>query len=319
MKTFDVIVVGELNVDIILNRIDSFPEMGKEILAGSLDLTLGSSSAIFASNLSSLGSKVSFIGKIGKDGFASTVLNSLQAKGVDTSAIIQSDAFKTGATIVLNFDQDRAMVTYPGAMEDLKMEDINFEHIATGRHLHFSSIFLQPGIRHDLPELFKKAKSFGLTISFDPQWDPAEKWEINIRELLPHLDVFMPNMTEFQLLTSTNSLKDGIALIKQFAPNLTVVVKDGSNGAFGWNGSEWIHQPAILNENPVDCIGAGDSFNAGFIHRFTKGFSLKQCLEYGALTGAVSTTMAGGTGAFSNLGLLNEMELRVSVNKSDKK
>jgi sugar/nucleoside kinase (ribokinase family) len=202
-------------------------------------------------------------------------------------------------------------------MEDLKLEDINFEYIATAQHLHFSSIFLQAGIRHDLTELFKKAKSIGLTTSLDPQWDPAEKWEINIRELLPYIDVFMPNITEFQLLTSTNSLKDGIALIKQFAPILMVVVKDGSNGAFGWNGVEWIHQPAILNENPVDCIGAGDSFNAGFIHRFTKGYSLKQCLEYGALTGAVSTTAAGGTGAFSNLKLLNEMEQHVSLNKSE--
>ena len=316
MKAFDVIVVGELNVDIILNKIDRFPEMGKEILAESLNLTLGSSSAIFASNLSSLGSKVSFLGKIGKDGFASTVLNSLQSKGVDTSTIIHSDTLNTGATIVLNFDQDRAMVTYPGAMEDLKLEDINFEYIATARHLHFSSIFLQPGIRYDLPVLFKKAKSFGLTTSLDPQWDPAEKWEINLHELLPQLDVFMPNMAEFQMLTSTTSLENGISLIKQFAPNLTVVVKDGSNGAFGWNGTEWIHQPAVLNDNPVDCIGAGDSFNAGFIHKFTKGFSLKQCLEYGALTGAVSTTMAGGTGAFTNLKLLNELELRVSLNKS---
>ena len=163
MKIFDVIVVGELNVDIILNRIDRFPEMGKEILANSLDLTLGSSSAIFASNLSSLGSKVSFIGKIGKDGFALTVLNSLQSKGVDTSNIIQSEILNTGATIVLNFDQDRAMVTYPGAMEDLKLKDINFETIATAGHLHFSSIFLQPGIRNDLSKLFKKARSFGLT------------------------------------------------------------------------------------------------------------------------------------------------------------
>ena len=293
-----------------------FHVIGKEILAGSLDLTLGSSSAIFASNLSSLGSKVSFLGKIGKDGFASTVLNSLQLKNVDTSAIIQSDSLNTGATIVLNFDQDRAMVTYPGAMEDLKLEDIDFENIATARHLHFSSVFLQPGIRYDLPILFKKAKSFGLTTSLDPQWDPAEKWEINLQELLPQLDVFMPNMAEFQLLTSTKSLEKGIAKIKQFAPNLTVIVKDGANGAFGWNGVEWIHQPAVLNDNPVDCIGAGDSFNAGFIHKFTKGSSLKQCLEYGALTGAVSTTMAGGTGAFANLKMLNELEFRVSVNKS---
>jgi len=317
MKDFDVIVVGELNVDIILNRIDRFPEMGKEILAGSLDLTLGSSSAIFASNLSSLGSKVSFLGKVGKDGFASTVLNSLRSKGVDTSNIIQSNKLNTGATIVMNFNQDRAMVTYPGAMEDLKLEDIDFDYIATARHLHFSSIFLQPGIRPDLAMLFEKAKSLGLTTSLDPQWDPAEKWEVDLPGLLPQLDIFLPNMAEFQFLTSTNSLEDGMRKIKQFAPNLTTVVKDGVNGAFGWNGAEWIHQPAVLNENVVDCIGAGDSFNAGFIHKFTQGASLKQCLEYGALTGAVSTTMAGGTGAFANLKLLNELELHVSVNKSD--
>ena len=144
MKEFDVIVVGELNVDIILNRIDRFPEMGKEILAGRLDLTLGSSSAIFASILSSLGSRVAFIGKIGKDEFASTVLDSLQSKMVNTSNIFTSETHNTGATFVLNFDQDRAMVTYPGVMEDLKMEDIDWEFLSTASHLHFSSIFLQP-------------------------------------------------------------------------------------------------------------------------------------------------------------------------------
>jgi sugar/nucleoside kinase (ribokinase family) len=316
MKVFDVIVVGELNIDIIMNGINRFPEIGKEILAESLDVTLGSSSAIFASNLSSLGSRVAFLGKIGKDEFALTVLNSLQSKGVDTSNIIQSDTLKTGATLVLNFDQDRAMVTYPGAMEDLRIKDISFENIATARHLHFSSIFLQPGIRNDVPVLFKKAKSFGLTTSIDPQWDPAEKWEVDLPELLPYVDVFLPNMSEFLALTRTKTIEAGISEIMQFAHKLTVVVKDGANGAYGWNGSELIHQPALLNDEVVDCIGAGDSFNAGFIHKFTQGASLKQCLEYGTITGAVSTTRAGGTGAFVNMKLVNELILRVSLSKS---
>ena len=267
-------------------------------------------------NLTWILSKVSFIGKIGKDGFALTVLNSLQSKGVDTSNIIQSEILNTGATIVLNFDQDRAMVTYPGAMEDLKLKDINFETIATAGHLHFSSIFLQPGIRNDLSKLFKKARSFGLTTSLDPQFDPAEKWDVNLSELLPQLDVFMPNRSEFLALTSTASLEEGIDKIKKLAPNLTIVVKDGANGAYGWNKAESIHQPAILNEEVVDCIGAGDSFNAGFIHKYTQGESLKQCLEYGAITGAVSTTRAGGTGAFESMKLINEMALRISLNKS---
>ena len=316
MKVFDVIVVGELNIDIIMNGINRFPEIGNEILADSLDVTLGSSSAIFASNLSSLGSRVSFLGKIGKDEFAITVLKSLQSKGVDTSNIIQSDTLKTGATLVLNFDQDRAMVTYPGAMEDLRLKDISFENIATARHLHFSSIFLQPGIRNDVPLLFKKAKSFGLTTSIDPQWDPAEKWEVDLPELLPHVDILLPNRSEFLALTSTKTIEAGISEIMQFAPKLTVVVKDGANGAYGWNGTELIHQPALLNDEVVDCIGAGDSFNAGFIHKFTQGASLKECLEYGTITGAVSTTRAGGTGAFVNMKLVNELTLRVSLTKT---
>lgn len=301
MKPLDIIVTGELNVDIILNSINGFPEMGKEILAGSLDMTLGSSSAIFAGNLSSLGSKVAFIGKIGRDGFSSTVLESLQKLGVDTSHIIRSDVFNTGATIVLNYGNDRAMVTYPGAMEDLKAADIDLRFLSNARHLHFSSVFLQPGIRPSLPWLFAQAKSMGLTTSLDPQWDPEEKWEINAAELFPYLDVFMPNMAEFLNITTSETLEKGIEKIKHLAPELILVIKDGTNGAYAWNGSRLLHQPSFLNENPVDCIGAGDSFNAGFIRKFTSGASLEESLEYGAITGAVSTTCAGGTGAFADM------------------
>ncbi len=296
----EVIVIGELNVDLILNGMEQFPAIGKEILAQSMNLTLGSSSAIFAGNLSTLGTSVAFIGKIGNDGFASVVLDSLNAKGVNTSCIIQSATLNTGATIVLNYDQDRANITYPGAMEDLKLEDIDFGFLSTARHLHFSSIFLQPGIHENLPLMFAKAKSLGLTTSLDPQWDPAEKWNVDLLELLPVLDIFLPNMAEFLLLTSSASLEEGIGKIEKIAPTLILVVKDGANGAYGWKAGKLIHQPAFLNTLVVDCIGAGDSFNAGFIHAFIQGNPVEKCLETGALTGAVSTTRHGGTGAFEN-------------------
>lgn len=296
----EVIVIGELNVDIILNYIDGFPEVGKEKLAKEMNVTLGSSSAIFASNLSTLGTKVAFIGKIGKDAFASLVLNSLNTKGVNTSNIIQSATSNTGATIVLNYDQDRAMVTYPGAMETLKIEDVNFDFLATARHLHFSSIFLQPGIRESLPALFAKAKSLGLSTSVDPQWDPAERWDINLYNLLPVLDIFMPNKAELLLLTGSKSVDEAISKIKEIAPNIILVIKNGADGAYGWRSGNLVHQPAFMNSDVIDSIGAGDSFNAGFIHEFIKGSSLVKCLESGALTGAVSTTRPGGTGAFDN-------------------
>jgi sugar/nucleoside kinase (ribokinase family) len=297
-KPLDVIVIGELNVDIILNHIEGFPVVGKEIIANTMDVTLGSSSAIFASNLSSLNVKVAFIGKIGNDNFASVVIESLNSRRVNTSHIAKSFISSTGATIVLNYDQDRANVTYPGAMNELSISDIDFNFLASARHMHFSSYFLQPGIRNDVVALFKKAKELGLTTSLDTQWDPEEKWDIPLKELLPWVDAFMPNAQELQQMTRTASIEAGLEKIKPFAH--LIVVKNGIEGAVAWDGKEIIKQPAFLNNRVVDCIGAGDSFNAGFIKGFTSGQPMKKCLELGSLTGAINTTGAGGTGAFEN-------------------
>lgn len=301
----DVIVIGELNVDIILNEIESFPVIGKEIIANTMSVTLGSSSAIFASNLSSLGPHVAFIGKVGEDNFAQVVLATLERKNVDSSRIIKSISLSTGATIVLNYDQDRANITYPGAMNDLRLEDIDFGFLSMARHMHFSSCFMQPGIRNDLTTLFRRAKELGLTTSFDPQWDPEEKWDLPLEKLLPYVDVFLPNIKEFMFITRSNTVEEGIQKLQHFAHY--IVIKNGSDGAMAWDGKNLISQPAFKNDRVLDCIGAGDSFNAGFIKDFINKKTLKKCLETGALTGAINTTMAGGTGAFENPDKIREI------------
>ena len=301
-KLYDVVVIGELNVDLILNQVDKFPSIGKEVLASHMTLTLGSSSAIFASNLSTLGSKVTFVGNLGHDNFGDHIIASLKSRGVDTENINRSVKQNTGATIVLNFDEDRAMVTYPGAMKYLSIQDVSDEVLKHSRHLHLSSIFLQTGIIQDVVQLYRKAKEVGLTTSLDPQWDPAEKWNLNLKELLPYVDIFMPNLTELTSLTNAVDLKSAIDKLKSFANK--IVVKNGSNGAYLWENNELIHQTSFLNKEVVDSIGAGDSFDSGFIHQFLNGKSNKECLEFGALTGAINTTRSGGTNAFENLSLV---------------
>ena len=298
-KQFDVIVVGELNVDLILNQIESFPEMGKEKLAQQMTLTLGSSSAIFASNLSSLGAKVSFLGKIGTDSFGDLVISSLKAKNVDTSMIIRDDTLATGATIILNYGEDRAMVTHPGAMDHLTFGEIGREQLEKAKHLHFSSCFLQPGIKPDLDKLFKLAKDAGLTTSFDAQWDPAEKWDIDLEAILPHVDVFFPNKVEAMFLTGEESVEKALDRLADMGNS--VVVKLGSAGSLSKTEDKVFKADAFLNKDVVDAIGAGDSFNAGFISKFIKGHAIKQCQIFGNITGAVSTTQSGGTTAFTNL------------------
>lgn len=298
-KKFDVIVVGELNIDLILNQIDGFPVIGKEILADQMTLTLGSSSAICASNMSSLGLKVAFIGKLGNDIFGQFIIDDLKAKGVDTSLIIVEDNLKTGATIALSYDEDRAMVTHQGAMSDLGIDDIDEQQLKLAKHLHFSSYFFQPGFKNSLHSLFKKAKNAGLTTSLDVQWDPSEKWDLDLRKVLPSVDVFIPNEIELQKLTNQNNLELAIENIKNICKY--TVVKCGNKGSIlSYNNKITVKKP-FLNKNVMDTIGAGDSFNAGYISKFVKGRPPEECQVFGNLMGAVSTTKPGGTGAFEDL------------------
>jgi len=297
-KEFDVIVIGELNVDLILNGIESFPEMGKEKLADKMDLVLGSSSAIFASNLSSLGAKVSYIGKIGKDMFGDLILDSLKEKNVNTDLVIVDDQLKTGATVVLNYDEDRAMVTHGGAMEYLSLKDIEIDDLQKAKHMHVSSVFLQPKIKENIIGIFRLAKENGLTTSLDTQWDPAEIWELDLEKLLPYVDVFIPNEEEIKNLTGKQNVNDAIDSIASSANS--IIVKMGSKGSISWSDSKLIEIPAFLNETVVDAIGAGDSFDAGFVSKYIKGENIETCQKFGNITGAINTTASGGTSAFKD-------------------
>jgi len=296
-KIFDVIVVGELNVDLILNHIESLPETGKEKLADEMSFTLGSSSAIFASNLSTLGMKVSFIAKIGNDVFGRFCKEQLEVKGVDTSMLMISDDLKTGATIVLNFGEDRAMITYQGAMKDLGISYITKEMLGLAKHLHFSSYFLQPGFKNDLDNLFKMAKETGLTTSLDVQWDPAEQWDFDFKKILPYVDIFLPNESELLNLTGKDLIDTALKAIEGHGK--LILVKKGKQGSLLCYQNKIVNGKSFLNDKVVDAIGAGDSFNAGFIFKYIQGFTPEDCQTFGNLIGAISTTQAGGTTAFT--------------------
>lgn len=296
--TFDTLVVGEVNVDLIFNQIESFPEMGKEKLANKMTLTLGSSSAIFASNLSALGMRVSFIGKIGNDIFGRYCKEQLEAKAVDTSMLIVDNGLMTGATIALNYGESRAMITHQGAMKYLTMLDISDEKLKTAKHLHFSSYFLQPGFKNELGNLFKMAKEGGLTTSLDVQWDPEEKWDFDFKKILPFVDVFLPNEEELLHLTGANKIGSALQAIEKFSK--IIVVKRGNKGSLLCCNGKQIEKESFRNDEVADAIGAGDSFNAGFIFKFIQGYSPQECQIFGNLIGAISTTRAGGTEAFKD-------------------
>jgi sugar/nucleoside kinase (ribokinase family) len=298
-KRYDVLVVGELNVDLILHQVPHLPKLGNEIFAQSMDLTLGSSAAIFAHNLSRFGCQVAFAGKLGNDVFGKVVLEHLKEAGVETSYIQLDEKASTGASIGIQHQGDRGTVTYAGAMQEFTLADVPLHVLDEVRHVHFSSYFFQPAFQKDLSTLFQLAKQKGLSTSFDMQCDPDDQWNMDYKSILPFVDVFLPNEKEIQLLTQASCLEEAIAHLRPYTNILAL--KRGSKGSLVLTPNESLQHAGFQVASYIDAIGAGDSFNAGFIYKFLQGQPLSVCQEYGNIAGAHSTTKAGGVAAFSQI------------------
>jgi sugar/nucleoside kinase (ribokinase family) len=291
----DIVVVGELNVDLVLTGLPSLPAYKELRLAKDMRFTLGSSSAIFACNAARLGASVGFVGKAGDDEFGDFMLRSLRQSGVDTSRIIRHTGGRTGICVVMSFPEDYSMVSFPGIRETFRLDEVDFDYVKTGRHMHMSSFYIQPALRPGIPALFSMAHGAGLTTSLDPDHDPAGEWNGGIREALSHVDLFLPNEQEVIAIAGKSDLDSAVDEIRSLAR--TTIVKRGPAGVLVVSKKSITAAPGF-SVRPLDTTGAGDSFNAGFVCKFLQGGSMPECVAWGNACGALSTQALGGTGGF---------------------
>jgi sugar/nucleoside kinase (ribokinase family) len=285
---FDVVVVGDLNVDLILQG-DCVPEFGQvEKLIDNATLTMGSSAAIFACGAARLGLKVGFIGKVGDDTFGHFIINTLAERGIDTSGIVCDPAVKTGLTVILSRGTDRAILTYLGSIEQLGYQDIDLAYLSRACHLHLASYFLLNKLKPDIPTLFKAAHDAGLSVSLDTNYDPSEQWDM--ANALQHVDVFLPNEVELCAIAKQSDPDQAMVSVK--VP--IVAVKLGAQGARLRADGQTISAD-VLPVTVADTTGAGDSFDAGFVYGYLQRWPLDQTLRFAAACGSLSTQAVGGT------------------------
>jgi sugar/nucleoside kinase (ribokinase family) len=282
---FDITIAGETNLDLILYGLPEQMPVERELLASGFQVTLGGSSSILAHNLAMLGSSVGFVTQTGRDELGQIALDRLRESGVDLSHATYQEQVATGA------------------MAEMKVSDLDVNYLASGRHFHLSSLFLQTGLQPDLPQLFSDLKRAGLTISLDTNDDPSDEWAGVLDQLLDRIDVLLPNEAELLRITRMPTLEQALDALCSRVP--LIVVKCGSRGAVVQQGGsrEWA-SPVLVQ--PVDTIGAGDSFNAGFLSSYLKGENALRSAAMGNVAGALSTLRAGGTEAF------RDTELRTS-------
>ncbi len=291
MRPFDILVAGEINPDLILSG-NVIPEFGQvEKLVDSAALTIGSSSAIFACGAARLGLNVAFIGVCGDDVFGRFMLDEMSKRNVDVSHVIVRKDGQTGLSVILNQGGDRAILTHSGLIAELRASDIADDLLRQAKHLHVASYFLQTKLQPDLPALFKRARSLGLTTSLDTNYDPTEKW-IGFDELLAVTDVFLPNEAEAKSLTGAENVDEAANRLRVRVE--AFAIKLGKDGALGISKSQRVRMNSIPVK-VVDTVGAGDSFDAGFIYGFLRGWELEKTLRLACVCGALSTQQAGGT------------------------
>jgi sugar/nucleoside kinase (ribokinase family) len=304
-KRFDVTIAGEINLDLIFYGFPEVMPLERELLASDFRLTLGSSSAILAHNLAALGVSVGFITRLGDDALGAIALERLAEKGVDLTRVKRiSGGTSTGVTVLLNHDGKRHILTYPGTMSEMAAADLDMAYLASGRHFHLSSLYLQKTLQPDLPRICRELKAEGLTLSLDTNDDPDDKWGGALDELLGIVDIFLPNDDEACRISGKADAESAIEALAKRVP--LVAVKCGKRGALVQAGERRWHVPAEV-VTPIDTIGAGDSFNAGFLAAYLRGEAPNACAAFGNRTAALSTQRPGGTESFRDSSLVQKL------------
>ncbi|MFF3442900.1 carbohydrate kinase family protein [Streptosporangium sp. NPDC002721] len=305
MSEFDLLVVGDANPDVVLSGAPRGLAYGQreELVAGGA-LVLGGSGAITACGAARLGLRTAFAGLVGDDEAGGFVLRSLSERGVDVSLCSVGER-PTALTVVLVNGEDRAILTAPGSLPHMTVDGLPAD---LARHVHASSYFLQPALAKGLPAFFERVRRAGATTSLDTNDDPEGRW-LGLDEVLAVTDVLLPNAAEALAIAATSPLArdvpgtgdPGADALERAVEALAgrgplPVVKNGSAGTLSWADGGLVHVGAP-SADPVDTVGAGDSFNAGFLAARLRGLTLRASMRVAAACGSLSTRAAGGTAA----------------------
>jgi sugar/nucleoside kinase (ribokinase family) len=298
-----VVTVGDANPDIIFTGLTNIPCAEQDTMASGLEIVLGGQTATISRALARLGLEVTFVGRVGDDAYGRWAVEQLRHDGVNTVGMVIDPGLRTGATVVLSTGTERAFATYLGSISEVQRSDVTPEILAHVDHLHVGSYFLQRRLHPDMLDLLREAKHGGLTTSVDPGWDNFMEWNAGILDVLPFVDVFLPNLVEAQQITRDSSVEAAVETLARRG-NI-VVVKMGGEGCLVRHRNTGFHAPAIQVQ-VVDVTSAGDVFNAGFIYGFLQGWELEQVARFANACGAIAVSQVGSAGIVSGVEQVEE-------------
>lgn len=302
--TYDVSVIGPLNIDLLITgqgplTWESLPTWDGP---SEMDMTAAGSIGYTVQNMAKLGLSVQVSSCLPDDPLGAFILNALQRAGIDTHLVnMIPDTIGGIGVYMLLFGSRKRPLTYrlpthpmwPLSFSTEEIEThLNAKLLHNGGYLHY-----QEGWHGATTDLYKTAKSRGLITSMDsqfPLFTMTPPWIKGMEDILPHIDILFCDENEARNITAKSDLDDSAKLLLD-AGAKTVILKQGDQGSTAYWGGGKHHQNAISVGELVDSIGAGDTYDAGFLYGTLQNWPLEKRMLFASIAAGFTVTGVGGS------------------------
>ena len=261
---------------------------------------VGGAELNFAIGCARLDMRVKWISRLGNDEFGRVIYNFARGEGIDVSDV----AFVSGYPTSLNFKEireDGSGKTFYYRQQSpiltLNPEDITGNMFDGIDLVHLTGVFLaiDPRNIHIAKRVMEMAKQKDIPVSFDPNirlklWS-IEQARAVYSDLFGYVDILLSGLDEIRLITGNDS-EESLAEFAKVNGIEQLVIKDGENGSKLYNKGEW-HKKEAFPVMPVDTVGAGDGYDAGYIYGYLQGLPIDERLTFANAVGAIVTTVSG--------------------------
>ncbi len=296
-----VLIAGDLNFDII-DLLPRLPEVGEEIFITSRSRTLAGSAGIFTHAIGKLGGKADFIGKVGDDEGGRNLCEQLHRIGVNVDGVIRVPNGLTATTYIYvdaAHPGQRLMITLRGVFDELDLRELELGNYRDKVDvLHLCSYFVLPKLQPEIPRIIQQAKVLGFQVSFDANsgdgWNDQQTLEVFRHEIFPFVDYLFLNRYEASAVTGQSQPYEMLDRLADWNPNGILTIKLDAEGSFSRFGIRTVHVDGFPCDHIQDTVGAGDTFDATFVHFHQKGFSIDDAAILANANARSTLEKAGG-------------------------
>jgi sugar/nucleoside kinase (ribokinase family) len=274
-------------------------------------LTIGGCASNVAVDLAKMGVQPTVVGRIGDDAFGRIVREMLEGYQIDTGGLKVSRARPTSQTMIVNVvGEDRRFIHIFGANAEFMAADIPQPFTPPTEVLYVGGYLIMPGLQQaELAPVLAAAREAGVKTVLDVATPGPGAYLSRLENLLPHVDVFLPNSDEAELiLGEADPLRQAEAFRNLGAA--TVVITMGGDGAVLATDGVRL-RAGVYPVESVDASGGGDAFAAGYIYGLLHGMDAEGCLTVASALGASCVRAIGTTP-----GVFTEDECRQFMTKT---